>query len=133
MWITGARYSAMSTPPDLLGQCRNAFAKMRSRYGGTWTALTRALSRGIVSRQTVAYPPGELVGEEDGFDFWKQSAGKELEPRADGTRCGHPLTVLPSVSNREQGMNGVRKAASVPLPTQTLLPEEAREPKGGKR
>ena len=133
VWITGARYSTMSTPPDLLGQSRNAFAKTRSHYGATWTALTRALSRGIVARQTVAYPPGELVGEEDVFDFWKQSAGKELEPRGDGTRCGHPLTVLPPGSNRDQTMKGVRKAASVSLPTQALPASEAREPRGGKR
>jgi hypothetical protein len=128
VWESAARYGVTTDATDLLGESRRAFAARPAEHAQTWKALAKALSRDVVSRQTVTYPPVGAANDDDGFEFWKQSAGKELERGADGRRWGHPLTALPAVTDRHQTLDVIRKARTVPLPTQELLPAQQPAP-----
>lgn len=104
VWLSASRYGAQPDVDGLLAQSRDAFAAHRSRYRATWRALARVLDRRAVPPEQVWYPPGAgRPGDESydaGFEFWMQSAGKELTaPKGETGRWGHPLTVLPAATD----------------------------------
>lgn len=126
VWTSASRYGAgaWTTTEALLEESRAAFAKTRAQHHRTWECLGKVLSATTVEGENVWYPPGPGRPRSDtydvGFPFWKQSSGKELR-REGATRMGHPLTPLPSVTEPDQAMTVVERAASVPLPNQKEL------------
>ena len=127
VWTSASRYGAepsAASTTELLAQSRAAFAAYGERHRSAWTSLARVLSASAVTGERVWYPPGTgKPGDptyDRGFEFWKQSSGKELQ-RIDGRRAGYPLTVLPRPTDPVQTLPVVAKSTSAPLPRQKGL------------
>jgi len=124
-WVSASRYGRAGSDTDLLAEGRDAFAARRGRHEATWRALSAVLSRARVAGENVWYPPGAGAPGDDtydeGFEFWKQSAGKRLKsPDHDPMAAwGLPLTVLPEPTTADQTLQRVIEATSVRLPNQS--------------
>lgn len=120
VWRSEQRYSAGRQEPltTLRATATEALRAAHPALRRTWEYLAAVLSPQTVAGQLVWYPPGKgTVGRDktfdEGYEFWKQTAGYELAPAAERPteHRGFPLTPLPDALDRVQTMEIVVEAA----------------------
>lgn len=122
----GARYGADQPERDLARETTALIDAFRESVSApvkeTWPLINRVLRPDGVPAEVVWYPPGarwktresgqkeDLDKFDEGFEFWKQTAGFTSSEEAEG---GYPLTSLPQLREKRADDDGSDQAMNI--------------------